>query len=197
MLKNKEFIPEQLLKRITGVLDKAGVPYMITGALSVIFYGRPRASHDIDLVIEAQKKDFPKIKQAFSSLIEEFLVDIEAIGDAIAQKQSFNIVHLQSLLKIDFWLLKDEEYDKKRFERRKKIKVFGREMYFSTPEDTILIKLLWYKQTKIEKHLIDAAFVYRVQEKKLDKGYLEEWASEQKTRRILGSLKNIDLSLHY
>lgn len=63
-----------LLKEITLFLNKNKIPYMITGAWSVIFYARPRASHDIDFVIEAKIKDIGKVKKAFSSLSHDFLI---------------------------------------------------------------------------------------------------------------------------
>ncbi|KKP80750.1 MAG: hypothetical protein UR81_C0017G0005 [Candidatus Levybacteria bacterium GW2011_GWB1_35_5] len=79
------------------------------------------------------------------------------------------------MLKLDFFLLKNDEFDKSRFQRRKTLNIFGQKMTFASLEDTILIKLLWYKDTKIEKHLIDAAFVYQIQKANLDKSYLLGW----------------------
>jgi len=153
---------EQLLKEISSLLEKAHIPYMITGALSVIFYGRPRASHDIDFVIEAKKKNVKNITKALSQLSDEFLLDLQDIKNAIEENfHSFNILHLPTMLKLDFWLLKDEPFDRARFKRRKTMKILGQTMTFASPEDTILIKLLWYKDSNLEKHLIDAAFVYQ------------------------------------
>lgn len=189
---------EQLLKEITSLLHKANIPYMVTGALSVIFYGRPRASHDIDFVIEAKEKDIPKIIKAFSSLpFNEFLLQEEAIKDAVMYKSAFNVLHLPTVLKLDFFLLQDDTFDKSRFKRKKTIQIFGQTMTFASPEDTILIKLLWYKDTKIEKHLIDAAFIYQIQKEKLDTVYIKKWMKKQATEEYLADLKEIDLSLHY
>lgn len=188
---------EQLLKVITKLLQKAKIPYMVTGALSVVFYGRPRASHDIDFVIEAEKKDIEKLKEAFKTLPSDFIVQKESIEEAILHKMSFNIIHLPTMLKLDFFLLKDNEFDRSRFGRRKMFDLFGQKMVFASAEDTILIKLLWYKDTKIEKHLIDAAFVYQVQENSLDHKYLLNWAKKHKTTSLLQNLSTIDLSLHY
>ena len=188
---------EQLLKSITKLLQKSKISYMVTGALSVIFYGRPRASHDIDFVIEAKIKDIEKVKKALSSLSHDFLIQEDQIEDAIINNYSFNILHLPTMLKLDFFLLKDDEFDKSRFQRRKNLNVFGQMMNFASVEDTILIKLLWYQDIKIEKHLIDAAFVYQIQDKNLDKPYLSKWAKKHKTSDLLEELKLIDLENHY
>lgn len=192
--KDRQSDQEQLLKTITRLLQKAQIPYMVTGALSVIFYGRPRASHDIDFVIETQKKDVEKVEQAFETLSRDFVVQKESIENAILRKTNFNVLHLPTLLKLDFFLLKGDEFDKTRFQRRKTFDIFGQKIVFASAEDTILIKLLWYKETKIEKHLIDAAFVSQIQKGNLDNAYLLNWAKKHKTRHLLSDLSTIDLS---
>ena len=186
-----------LLKDITSFLEKNKIPYMITGAWSVIFYGRPRASHDIDFVVEIDKKDLNKIIRSFKRLPHEFLVQTEQIRDAVLQKGMFNIFHLPSVLKLDFWILDDNLFNKIRFSRRQKEKILDQYMYIATAEDTILKKLLWYKESKIEKHLVDAAFVYRIQRKRLDEVYLKKWAKKQNTVKLLKELTAIDLEQYY
>lgn len=189
---------EQLLKAITSLLQRAHILYMVTGSVSVIFYGRPRASHDIDFVVDAKRKDIGRITKAFSTLSDEFLVGAKDIETAIVQNHhGFNVLHLPTMLKLDFWLLKDDAFDKERFRRKKRVKLFGQEMIFASPEDTILKKLLWYRESKIEKHLIDAAFVYQIQGKMLDKNYMQQWAKKHKTTKLLQELQEIDLEKYY
>lgn len=182
----------QLLKEITSFLQKNKIPYMITGAWSVIFYGRPRASHDIDFVVEMSKQDINRVIKVFKTLPREFLVQEELIKSAILEKRMFNILHLPTMLKLDFWILKDDRFNKLRFLRRKKEKILNQYMYLARAEDTILKKLLWYKEGKIEKHLIDAAFVYQIQ-KNLDKDYLSLWAKKLKVKKLLKEIKKINL----
>lgn len=189
---------EQLLKRITSLLDTAGIPYMITGSVSVIFYGRPRASHDIDFVVEAKNEDSNRIIHAFTSLpYNEFLIDPISIKEAILNKSIFQILHLPTMLKFDFWLLKQEPFDKERFKRKQNAIVFGKRLVFASPEDTILMKLLWYKESNIEKHLIDAAFIAQIQKKNLDTNYMLQWAKKHGTVQILEELEKIDLEQYY
>lgn len=189
---------EELLKRITSLLHKEKIPYMVTGSVSVIFYGRPRASHDIDFVIEISKENLKKVVETFLSLpFNEFLVDKFQIENAFQDLHQFNILHLPTMLKLDFWLLTDESFDQERFKRRKELFLFEQPMDFASPEDTILKKLLWYQDSKLEKHLIDAAFVYQIQEKNLNKNYLFNWAKKQKTQKILEELSTIDLLQYY
>lgn len=165
---------------------------MLTGAWSVIFYGRPRASHDIDIVVEMTAKDIPKLLDALKEISDEFSFQSEDIKQAVAQKSIFQLVYLPILMKIDFWLLKDDEFDETRFKRRKNYQVLNQLMTIASAEDTILKKLLWYSESNLEKHLIDAAFIYQIQVK-LDQKYLTRWANKQKTEKLLKSLKEIDL----
>lgn len=187
---------KQLLKSVTAFLSNQKIPYMITGAWSVIYYGRPRASHDIDFVVEVDIKKIKHILQAFQKLSDEYLIQTDQIQDAISNKSMFNILHLPTGLKFDFWILQNDEFDVIRFARRKRVKLINQYMHIATAEDTILKKLLWYKESKIEKHFVDAAFIYQIQ-KNMDESYLWHWAKKQKTAKFLKELGKIDLEKYY
>ena len=186
----------KLLTTISSFLEKHHIPYMITGAWSAIFYGRPRASHDIDFVIELDNRDLQKIFGVFEKLKDEFLVQPESIKSAISHCSMFNIIHLPTMLKIDFWILTDDEFDQLRFKRRKKADILDHSMEMATPEDTIIQKLKWYRMGQIEKHLVDAAFVYQIQNKNLDKKYLNLWVKKLKLEKYYQKLKKINLEEH-
>lgn len=166
---------------------------MITGAWSVIFYGRPRASYDIDFVVELHKKDLNRVVAVFGKLSEDFLIQVASIPEAVDKKSMFQVLHLPTMLKFDFWLLTDEEFDRSRFKRRKKVKILDQMMLMASAEDTIIQKLRWYKMGKIEKHLIDAVFVYQIQKKNLDKKYLNLWVKKLKLSKYYQELEEIDL----
>ena len=188
-----ENIQANLLKDIVHFLDAKKIPYMITGSWSSIYYGRPRASHDIDFVIELPVEDIDKTTQDFSRLPDKFMVDIDTIKEAIENKSQFQVIHLPTMLKMDFWILTDQEFDKNRFSRRKKIKLFGDMMVMATPEDTIIQKLIWFSRGEIEKHLVDAAFVLQIQGKRLDRIYLQRWIKKLKLTKYYEMLKTINL----
>lgn len=188
---------EELLKSISSFLDKQNISYMITGAWSVIYYGRPRASHDIDFVVELHDEEIDKVLKFFKELSEDYLVPIDDIKEAIEKKSQFNILHLPTALKLDFWLLTDDLFDKSRFSRRKKVKILEQPMWIASAEDTILQKLRWYKEAKIEKHLIDAAFVYQIQESNLNKKYLQNWIGKLSVEKYFKEIKSIKLEDYY
>lgn len=90
-----------------------------------------------------------------------FYLDEESIIDAIKRRGMFNLIDVHSGDKVDFWLLTDEPFDKSRFTRKYIEKVLGIEINVSSPEDTILMKLRWAKQSGgSEKQFTDALRVY-------------------------------------
>lgn len=183
----------ELLKLISSFLKQNKIPYMITGAWSAIYYGRPRASHDVDFVLELTTHDFKKAFRAFKKLPHTFFVQTESIKEAIDQKSMFNVIHLPTTLKFDFWILTNEEFDKTRFARRKKVNILDQLMEMASAEDTILQKLKWFVMGKIEKHFVDAAFVYQIQKGKLDNDYLAKWCKRLKLDKYLRKLSKVNL----
>lgn len=183
----------QILKNITVFLSTHKIPYMITGSWSSIYYGRPRASHDIDFVVELSFENASKTIEIFSRLPETFMIQVETIKEAIKEKSQFQVLHLPTMLKMDFWILTNEKFDKSRFFRRKRIRLFNQYMEMATPEDTIIQKLIWFSKGEIEKHLIDASFVLQIQDKKLDRKYLHKWIRRLKLEKYFEMLKKIDL----
>lgn len=183
----------RLLKEVTSFLKIQKIPYMITGAWSSIFYGRPRASHDIDFVVELSVDELEETVKSFSKLPEAFAIQLETIESAIKHKSLFQAIHLPTMLKIDFWILTEEPFDKSRFKRRKKVKVLNRLMDMASPEDTIIQKFRWFKEGKIEKHLVDAAFVYKIQDKNLDKKYLHKWIEKLNLSKYFQLMQRINL----
>lgn len=183
----------KLLKDITQFLSSHKIPYMITGSWSSIYYGRPRASHDIDFVVELPIENIEKTLHLFSLLPDSFMIQLDTIKEAIENKNQFQILHLLTMLKMDFWILTDQEFDKNRFTRRKKIKLFNQFMQMATPEDTIIQKLIWYSKGEVEKHLIDAAFVLKIQRGNLDQKYMQFWIKKLKLGKYYKKIQGIDL----
>lgn len=188
-----ETTQEDLLKKISSFLEEHKIPYMITGAWSTIYYGRPRASHDIDFVVEIHEENFKRIIEMFGKLPEDFLIQSDSILEAVNNKSMFQVLHLPTMLKFDFWLLTDTEFDKSRFLRRQKVEILGQMMEIASMEDTIIQKLSWYQDSKIEKHLVDAAFVFQIQKEKLNHKYLKNWVKKLDLKKYYDELAEIDL----
>lgn len=164
---------EEIIKKVVAALGENKIPYMLTGAIAVNYYGRPRLTHDVDLVVQIQLKDAKKIEKLFE---DKFYVAFEGIIDAVKYSTMFNLIHSETGIKVDCWILKHKEYDQLSFSRRRTKTIFDQEMYISSPEDLIVTKLDWYKQSDIQKHYEDVIGIFEIQQGKLDIEYIKKWA---------------------
>jgi hypothetical protein len=163
---------QELLLRTAAILDALKIQYMVTGSFAVNFYGIPRTTHDIHLVVQIHVTDADRLAREFPS---DFYADAEMMRQAIEQQFMFNVIDPTSGLKVDFWILKRDAYDAERFRRRRAQTVFGQTIWMPSPEDVILSKLLWYKEAPTDKHLNDARGVWEMQKESLDLTYLRAW----------------------
>ena len=168
-----------LLKLVIKKLEKLEIPYMLTGGLAVSFWGLPRTTHDIDIIIKAKREDKDKIVNIFK---KDFYISEEAVSQAIEQSFTFNIIHYKAGLKIDFWLTKKDPFGILEFQRKQKKKIFGKEIFIISPEDLILEKLLWYKKGESPRHLEDIAGIIEIS--KPDINYIKVWAIQESTIEI-------------
>jgi len=173
-----------LVKIFVQLLDKYKINYLLTGSLAVSFYGYPRATHDIDFIIEIQQQDSQKILKASKNLDASFLVDYLQIEEAIVNSSQFNILHPETGIKMDFWIVGKNKFEKNKFKRKKSILIDRQKVNLISAEDIILTKLLWCKTIRSERHLRDCVGILKVQENKLDKDYLDRWIKELKIEEL-------------
>jgi hypothetical protein len=164
-----------LLTGAVRALDEAGVAYLLSGSLASSLQGEPRATHDIDLVIDVDMSVVDALARAFGT--DSYFFDDAAARDALGQRRMFNLIDTRSGDKIDFWPLTDDPFDARRFSRRVAVHAFGIDLMVSSPEDTILQKLRWAAACGgSERQVNDAAGVYEVNSGALDETYLDSWA---------------------
>lgn len=178
----------ELLKAVVSRLDSAGIPYMVTGSIASSLHGEPRATHDIDIVIGIRAGDIPDLLEAFPG--PEYYLSETAAVEAVRRRGLFNLIDPREGVKVDFWVLKDDPFDRSRFSRRVLEEFGGVRFHVSSPEDTILAKLRWALDCGgSEKQFRDALRVYEVQGPRLDLAYTEEWADRLDVRGIWERLK--------
>lgn len=165
-----------LLIETVDALDRAGVGYVLTGSLVSSLQGEPRLTHDVDLVIEVDSRAVDSLAATFGA--PRYFFDGIAARAALSSLGMFNILDTTTGDKVDFWSLTPSPFDQSRFMRRVATGAFGREIFVTTPEDTILQKLKWSAESGgSERQAGDALSVYEVQAGALDEPYLEEWAA--------------------
>ncbi len=144
----------EVLKAVTGRLDGAGISYMVCGSIAANYYTTPRMTRDIDMVIELQPCDIDKFVGLFE---RDFYVDREMVAGEVSRQGMFNLIHNQSVVKIDFIIKKSSPYQQAEFSRRTRVLVGQSPMWFASLEDLIISKLIWAKDSHSEMQLRDVA----------------------------------------
>ena len=163
----------EFAKLIARRLDKAGFGYMMTGSMAMATYAIPRMTRDIDIVIEYQPQDAERIATLFHP---ECVVDIDSIREAAVNEGMFNIIHNEWFVKADFIARKSGPYREVEFERRRMVDVEGTPIAVTAPEDLILSKLYWAKDSGSELQQRDVRQII-ASNPNLEWPYMEKWAA--------------------
>ena len=179
--------PVEVTLRVTSVLEKLGVPYLIGGSLASTLYGMVRTTQDSDVIAEMRSEH---VQPFIVALQGEFFIDEEMIVDAVQRHSSFNIIHHDTMFKVDVFIPSSRPFQKSQFDRAQR-QSFDLEpevsANFASAEDTILSKLEWYRMggEVSERQWRDILGVLKTREGELDLGYLRKWAKELKVNDLL------------
>jgi hypothetical protein len=164
---------------VIGCFEKVGIAYYIGGSVASSAYGIARATMDVDLVADIK---ISQVNLLVKALETDYYIDAEMIREAIHRSTSFNLIHLETMFKIDVFIVEDQPYDSEALARRCADTLdedSSRKFYLSSAEDIILSKLRWYQKGGgvSEQQWKDVLGVLKVQGVKLDLEYLKNWAS--------------------
>jgi hypothetical protein len=179
--------PLEVTLMVTGFFEKNGVPYFIGGSLASTLYGMVRTTQDSDIVAEIREEHIPQFVMEFS---KEFYLEQQMIEDAVRRCSSFNIIHLETMFKVDIFIPEPSPFIRSEFTRVQNITVSLEKdvtANFASPEDTILAKLTWYRGSgdTSENQWRDILGVLRTRAGDLDVDYLRFWAKELKVDDLL------------
>lgn len=182
-------LPEPLAVtiKVTSVLERLDIPYLIGGSLASTIYGMVRTTQDSDIVAEMNIKHIHPFIQALQT---EFFIDEAMITDAIQRNSSFNLIHRESIFKVDVFIPEKRPFHYSQLSRaQKQIFVSDPEVSanFSSAEDTILSKLEWYRMggEVSERQWRDVIGILKAKSDELDLKYLENWAKELDIKDLL------------
>ena len=160
-------------RKALQALEKADIPHMIVGSVAASLHGFARTTHDVDIVVALTPESVPKLADALG---EEFYFDVLSARKAAERRDMVNAIHMDSGVKVDFFILRDDEYSQVQFARRECTTLEGIPACVASPEDTILSKLLWCRIIRSERQLEDVKGILAVREGRLDWDYLNQWA---------------------
>jgi hypothetical protein len=164
-----------VFENLRAALQESGVPYMVTGSFASSVHGVPRATNDIDVVIEPTRDQLVALMEKFVE--PDYDADPDDALDALRRRSMFSVIDRRGIWKIDFIVRKDRPFSKREFGRRRQIEILGMWVDAATPEDVLLAKLEWAKLGESERQIRDAAGIIEIQGEKLDRDYVERWVA--------------------
>jgi hypothetical protein len=138
--------PDDLWRAVLPVveaLEGLDVPYYIGGSVASSYVGVSRTTMDADLVAALE---LGVVHQFHERLGLAYYADRERIEQAVRQRRSFNLVHLDSVYKVDVFVPGNTPFSAMNFARRVALEIpeLSRSLHFASPEDIVLHKLRWY-----------------------------------------------------
>ncbi len=161
-----------IVRDISRRFEQAGIPHMLTGSMAMNYYAQPRMTRDIDVVIAIAPEDVGRVAALFRP---DYYVSEENIRESIAHESIFNLIHQESVIKVDCIIRKKNEYRRVEFERRQKISIVDFTTFIVSKEDLIISKLSWAKDSHSELQLGD---VRNLLATGYDTAYLQRWTRE-------------------
>jgi len=163
---------------VIDALEKVGAAYVIGGSLASMIHGVVRTTLDTDIVADLSLRQ----AQPFADLLAgAFYLDIDTLRHAIQRHSSFNVIHLATMFKVDIFIPQNRPFDRQQLARRQPWTAdpdSGRVFYVTSPEDTVLAKLAWYRLGSeiSDRQWRDILGVLVVQGERLDFSYMGQWA---------------------
>ena len=165
----------ELMRVAVGVLERLAIRYYVTGSMASMRYGEARLTNDIDIVVGLSPAHVRELCAAFPE--EDYYVSEDAAHYAALHGGQFNVIRPDAGLKVDFIVPPPGSPDRARFDRAVRLPTAdGGEAMFTSPEDSIVSKLDFFRQGESEKHLRDIASILKIRGDRLDLGYISAWA---------------------
>ena len=179
--------PVEVTLKVTSVFEKLSVSYLIGGSLASTLYGMVRTTQDSDIVAEMRLEH---LKPFVTALQDEFYLDDEMIAESIQHNSSFNIIHRDTMFKVDVFIPRPRPFLRSQLARaQRQTFTFETEVSarFASPEDTILSKLEWYRMggEVSDRQWRDILGVLKTRAGDLELEYLRKWANELKVSDLL------------
>lgn len=174
----------ETLLEMAARLEEAGIGYMVSGSMAMNYYAEPRMTRDIDIVVDMRAGDAERM---LGLLEASYFVDLDMAKEAVRSRRIFNVIHRERLLKIDFVVRKECPYREEEFRRRRSVELEGKKIWLVSPEDLLLSKLCWAKDSHSELQLRDVRNLLAAVP--LDEVYVKRWAAELGVQALLAEVR--------
>ena len=136
--------PVQIALLVGRILEQLGIRYLLGGSLASVAFGEPRATLDVDLAVDLSETS---ARAFFGAVRDEFLVDEEWAQEEVAKRGSFQMVHRESVIRVDVFVPPWEGLHAWKWLRRQRVELGsgGDSLCVTSPEGIVLQKLVWYR----------------------------------------------------
>jgi hypothetical protein len=157
-------------------LNLAGIRYAVSGSVAAIIYGEPRLTHDVDVLVFLNDQNIRQLPQIFPSA-DFYVPPAETIAAEVSREKHghFNIIHINTGFKADFYPTGRDEMNAWAFRRRRPVQFEREPVMVAPPECVIVSKLEFYREGGSDKHLRDIRSMLAVSGDQIDKSELNEW----------------------
>ena len=175
-------------------LNTLGVSYAVVGGVATIIYSAPRLTNDIDVIVELSDASLRELLTAFTS--DDFFVPpLESVQEEMRRPSGghFNIIHIPSAQKADFYPAGNDPLDAMALERQQRHLVGGHVLRVAPPEVIVVRKLEWYRDGGTERHLRDVRGILEYAGPALDRQALEALVAQRGLQAQLAAAMRLPL----
>lgn len=161
-----------IVRDVSRRLESLGIAYMLTGSMAMNYYAEPRMARDVDVVIALDLMDVHPFVEEFE---RDYYVSLDDVASSVTKTTFFSVVHNDSIVKVDFGILKRAPYRKAEFERRQCLVMNGFSTWVTTKEDLIISKLYLANDSKSDIQFRD---IQNLVQSRCDIEYIDQWTNE-------------------
>jgi hypothetical protein len=179
---------QDFVRLVIQALAAADVDYMIGGAVAAWAWGEPRATLDLDVVVDIPRESVSRLAKELE--LRDMLVPADILLDNILETRAdlpINAIHMHSGYKADLYPLREgDELRAAALERRQMIDL-GEPLgvvYLHSPEDLIIYKLWYYSLGQQTKHLRDITSIVLTLGDQLDYQTIDFWVNKKGLTRL-------------
>ncbi len=160
----------------TQKFEALGLRYMVTGSVAAMFFGEPRLTNDVDVVVHLTREDVDRLATAFPE--DDFYVPPREVIECERRRATrghFNLIHHGTGLKADVYLASADAFHDWGLAHAVRVNTDEGAVTFAPPPYVIVRKLQFYREGSSEKHLRDVRGMLLALGDDLDRPALERW----------------------